>query len=166
MPWQAFFIAARLNRGPFLHIVPSTHANRNTRLHTQNITNSYCTASHLKKHASVSRPRPLFFWNSSCIRCVTYRVWNPKTGSCDAVLSGHRGTIGALCIISRPIYSTTAGCGGGDGGQAEASQGEVIVSGSGDATVRLWGRADRSGTNTAEWACLAILKGHRWGAGG
>ena len=77
------------------------------------------------------------------------------------MLSGHRGTVGALCIITRSPSLTTATCGGGGGGHTEASQVEVIVSGSGDATVRLWGREDR-GDTTAEWACLAILEGHRW----
>eukprot|EP00904_Undaria_pinnatifida_P007038 jgi/Undpi1/3464/HiC_scaffold_16.g06836.m1 len=84
------------------------------------------------------------------------RIWNVKTGSCDAVLSGHRGTVGALCIISRPPSLTAD-----RGNHADLNMEEVIVSGSGDATVRLWGRAGRS--DSAEWECLAVLEGHRHG---
>ncbi len=88
------------------------------------------------------------------------RVWNPETRICEAVLSGHGGTIGALCtLFSRrpPVVSNTARHG------REQKNGELlIISGSGDSTVRVWGRAG-DGTGMREWTCRAVLKGHRYG---
>lgn len=36
----------------------------------------------------------------------------------------------------------------------------LIVSGSGDTTVRVWGQAARE-IGVGEWACRAVLEGHR-----
>lgn len=88
------------------------------------------------------------------------RVWDPETSNCEAVLSGHGGTIGALCtLFSRrpPVASNEARHG------RKKENGELlIVSGSGDSTVRVWGRAG-DGTSMREWTCRAVLKGHRYG---
>lgn len=78
------------------------------------------------------------------------RIWNPKNGTCDAVLGGHSGTVGALFVLCPDSR---------DSGDPGMEGGEIIVSGSGDATVRLWNRTWEEGGET--WACLAVLEGHR-----
>lgn len=82
------------------------------------------------------------------------RVWNPATGNCEAVLGGHGGTVGALCSIS---WSPP----GEANKKNEINQGALIVSGSGDSTVRVWGRAGGVG-ELGEWVCRAVLEGHRY----
>ena len=85
-------------------------------------------------------------------------MWDPVTGTCEAILSGHGGTIGALCAINwRPPAAVFRGA--HRAGEMETSQ-ELIVSGSGDSTVRVWGRASE-GSDVGEWACRAVLQGHR-----
>lgn len=82
--------------------------------------------------------------------CLLCRVWNPANGRCDAVLGGHSGTVGALFVLS------TGSRDSGDPGKKEE---ESIVSGSGDATVRVWGRICEDDGDT--WTCVAVLEGHR-----
>lgn len=97
--------------------------------------------------------------NVSILHVSADRVWDPDTGNCEAVLSGHGGTIGALCTISWRSPAAVFG-GAHRGGETETSGESVIISGSGDSTVRVWGR-DGSGSNLGEWACRAVLEGHR-----
>lgn len=82
--------------------------------------------------------------------CLLSRIWNPRNGTCDAVLGGHSGTVGALFVLCP---------GSRDSGDPGMEGEEIIVSGSGDATVRLWGRTRKEDGET--WACLAALEGHR-----
>lgn len=84
-----------------------------------------------------------------------FRIWDPATGECDAVLGGHGGTVGALCVIPCPRDRHNAG----DRRRTAPNAEELIVSGSGDATVRVWSRA--SWAEVGEWTCLAVLEGHR-----
>ncbi|CAM9459423.1 unnamed protein product [Hapterophycus canaliculatus] len=89
------------------------------------------------------------------------RVWDPKTGNCEALLGGHRGTVGALCTVSCPSPRLAHGK-AHPGGEAESGADTLIVSGSGDTTVRVWGHA-AGGAGAGEWACRAVLEGHRHG---
>lgn len=94
---------------------------------------------------------------------LSNRVWDPDTGSCDAVLSGHGGTIGALCTMpSHPPAAVFSGAhlDRNSGGDAETKGESLIVSGSGDSTVRVWGRVG-AGSDVGEWTCRAVLQGHR-----
>eukprot|EP00903_Cladosiphon_okamuranus_P008391 g8067.t1 len=90
------------------------------------------------------------------------RIWDPDTGSCEAVLGGHGGTIGGLCATSRRLPAAATVSGARRGGERAASGESLIVSGSGDSTVRVWGQVG-GGTDSGEWACRAVLKGHRHG---
>ncbi|CAM9520225.1 unnamed protein product [Scytosiphon promiscuus] len=89
------------------------------------------------------------------------RVWDPATGNCEALLGGHGGTVGALCTVSWPS-SPPAHDKADPSGEAEGTEDALIVSGSGDATVRVWGQAVR-GIGAGEWTCRAVLGGHRHG---
>lgn len=93
---------------------------------------------------------------------VSDRIWDPDTGNCEAVLSGHGGTIGSLCAIA--WRSPAANFNGAlRGGQTIPREEESrIVSGSGDSTVRVWGRVAGTTGSSGEWACRAVLEGHRY----
>lgn len=83
------------------------------------------------------------------------RLWNPQTGACDAVLGGHSGTVGAIATVI-PILGNCRSTVDVSMGGEEAT----FVSGSGDATVRVWGRQITRNVE-GEWICLAVLEGHR-----
>lgn len=89
---------------------------------------------------------------------IPSRIWNVNTGSCDAVLGGHSGTIGALHVMPpRHLSNDLIGKGRGDE-ETHSNNSPLIVSGSGDATARVWRRGGREEGD--EWACLAVLEGH------
>ncbi|CAM9459645.1 unnamed protein product [Ectocarpus sp. 6 AP-2014] len=82
-------------------------------------------------------------------------VWDPDTLTCQAVLGGHGGTVGAICTVSWPQ--------GGHGHAKRAGEEALIVSGSGDGTARVWGQQGVGDKGQREWTCRAVLEGHRHG---
>ncbi|CAM9989024.1 unnamed protein product [Sphacelaria rigidula] len=88
------------------------------------------------------------------------RIWSPRTGMCEAVLGGHSGTIGALSTITPPSIEVNRDVRPPEASGRESDHASLIISGSGDATVRVWGRDFAEGQR---WSCLAVLQGHRHG---
>ncbi|CAM9412333.1 unnamed protein product [Ectocarpus sp. 12 AP-2014] len=83
------------------------------------------------------------------------KLWDPDTLTCQAVLGGHGGTVGAICTVSWPQ--------GGHGHAKRAGEEALVVSGSGDGTARVWGQHGVGVKGERDWTCRAVLEGHRHG---
>lgn len=94
---------------------------------------------------SFSDTAPLF---ASASQDRTVRIWDVDSGEAIGVLKGHKRGVWSVAFSppGMPALTTT-----GEGGGASTARG-MVVTGSGDKTVRIW--------NLTDYSCLRTFEGH------
>ncbi|KAK5137626.1 hypothetical protein LTR08_007921 [Meristemomyces frigidus] len=98
-------------------------------------------------HAAVS---PLF---ASASQDRTVKIWDVETGEAIGVLRGHKRGVWSVAFSPAGMPALTTGESGG----ASSAKG-MVVTGSGDKTVRIWSLADYSCLRTFEGHANSVLK--------
>ncbi|EME39592.1 hypothetical protein DOTSEDRAFT_56926 [Dothistroma septosporum NZE10] len=100
---------------------------------------------------SHSTTSPLF---ASASQDRTVRIWDVETGEAVGVLRGHKRGVWTVAFSppSLPALTTT-----GEGGAASSAKG-MVVTGSGDKTVKIWSLTDYSCLRTFEGHANSVLK--------
>lgn len=95
---------------------------------------------------------PAMFASASQDRTV--KIWDVETGEAIGVLRGHKRGVWTVAFspIGMPALTTT-----GEGGAASTAKG-MVVTGSGDKTVRIWSLTDYSCLRTFEGHANSVLK--------
>lgn len=95
---------------------------------------------------------PALFASASQDRTV--KIWDVETGEAIGVLRGHKRGVWTVAFspIGMPALTTT-----GEGGAASTAKG-MVVTGSGDKTVRIWSLTDYSCLRTFEGHANSVLK--------
>lgn len=95
---------------------------------------------------------PALFASASQDRTV--KIWDVETGEAIGVLRGHRRGVWTVAFspMGMPALTTT-----GEGGAASTAKG-MVVTGSGDKTVRIWSLTDYSCLRTFEGHANSVLK--------
>nr|POE63159.1 putative u3 small nucleolar rna-associated protein 13 [Quercus suber] len=93
---------------------------------------------------------PLF---ASASQDRTAKIWDVEAGEAIGVLRGHKRGVWSVAFAPNNMPALTQGEGGG----ASSSRG-MVVTGSGDKTVRIWSLADYSCLRTFEGHANSVLK--------
>lgn len=95
---------------------------------------------------------PALFASASQDRTV--KIWDVETGEAIGVLRGHKRGVWTVAFspVGMPALTTT-----GEGGAASTSKG-MVLTGSGDKTVRIWSLTDYSCLRTFEGHANSVLK--------
>lgn len=99
---------------------------------------------------SYSTTSPMF---ASASQDRTVKIWDVETGEAIGVLRGHKRGVWSVAFAPPSIPALLQG----DGGAASTSKG-MVVTGSGDKTVRIWSLADYTCLRTFEGHANSILK--------
>ncbi|EME80061.1 uncharacterized protein MYCFIDRAFT_177042 [Pseudocercospora fijiensis CIRAD86] len=99
---------------------------------------------------SYSTSHPLF---ASASQDRTVKIWDVDTGEAIGVLRGHKRGVWTVAFSPPGMPSLTTG----DSGNASSAKG-MVLTGSGDKTVKIWSLADYSCLRTFEGHINSILK--------
>ncbi|KAK3677587.1 U3 small nucleolar RNA-associated protein 13 [Recurvomyces mirabilis] len=99
---------------------------------------------------SYSSTSPLF---ASASQDRTVKIWDTETGEAVGVLRGHKRGVWSVAFSPPGMPALTTGEGGG----ASSAKG-MVVTGSGDKTVRIWSLSDYNCLRTFEGHANSVLK--------
>ncbi|KAK5111573.1 hypothetical protein LTR62_004869 [Meristemomyces frigidus] len=99
---------------------------------------------------SYSSTTPLF---ASASQDRTAKIWDSETGEAIGVLRGHKRGVWSVAFSPPHMPALTIG----DGGGASSAKG-MVLTGSGDKTVRIWSLSDYSCLRTFEGHANSVLK--------
>ncbi|KAI9884293.1 MAG: hypothetical protein M1823_003923 [Watsoniomyces obsoletus] len=84
----------------------------------------------------------------------TVKIWSVEEGEVQGILRGHRRGVWSVQFSPKnsPSLSTIGGLGGGSSTSSSSGSRGLVLTGSGDKTVKIW--------NLTDYTCLRTLEGH------